>query len=194
MARSLRQLRPTLLFSLRGRKRFHNSGAARCSQVSSLVKHAGLNFWGEFYLKGETWDVSLETMDRGGGQNLHNFLLFFGEWNFQWCQANWLRTRFQLDSDVSSLHWSPYKLFTEQSVVHTLNYVSDHICVRGGSEYSRFNKSEHWFSTGGGKGGTKGPLRVTHAAADLHRWRWRGAPGKGGFLRQKKEHLLKMEK
>lgn len=36
--------------------------------------------------------------------------------------------------------------------------MSDHICVRGGSEYSRFNKSEHWLSTGGGERGNKRPI------------------------------------
>lgn len=38
----------TLLFPLRGGKRFHNSGAARCFQGSSLIKHAGRISGGSF--------------------------------------------------------------------------------------------------------------------------------------------------
>lgn len=39
MARSLRQLSPTLLFLLRGCEQLHNLDAARCFQGSSLIKY-----------------------------------------------------------------------------------------------------------------------------------------------------------
>lgn len=50
---------------------------------------------------------------------------------------------------IWTLHWS---------VFHALNSASDHICVRGGSEYSRFNKSEHRPSPVRGRRGNKRPI------------------------------------
>lgn len=49
MARSLRQLSPTLLFPLRGCKRLHNSDAARCfSRLISYQKCNRQKLWGGF--------------------------------------------------------------------------------------------------------------------------------------------------
>lgn len=75
MARSLRQLSPTLLLPLRGREWLHNLEAARCFQGSSLIKNGTDGVSGGVLSKGGAAmeDVPVETMDESGGENFSNF-------------------------------------------------------------------------------------------------------------------------
>lgn len=168
---------PDSAFPLRGRKQFHNSGAAHCFQGSFLLKHAGLISGGSFLLKGRCF-----TGDNGWRWRPKLAqLFFFFWWNLQWCQVyrkancpqglSLIQTYFQ--SDLNSklratehlrrpeLHvWAHFVSWEDQSISDLIN--------------------QNIASARELEGGTKGPLRVTHAAADLHRWRWWRAPGEAG--------------